>query len=452
MKDLTVGKESKLIFMFALPMLLGNVFQQLYNIVDSVIVGNFLGKNALAAVGASFPVIFVLISLVIGLSMGSSVVISQYFGAKQYPQVKKAVDTLFVFLFFSSIVLTVVGLLTSRWIFTVMKLPQEIMEDAVLYYNIFLSGLIMMFGYNGTASVLRGMGDSKTPLYFLIISTILNIILVIVFIEFFKWGIAGAALATVIAQTVAFILAIIYLNRYHELIHFSFKNIEFDRDIFLKSLKIGIPSGLQQTFLALGMMALMRIVNDFGTDAIAAYAVAGRIDSFAALPAMNFSMALSAFVGQNLGANKPERVKAGYKATLLMTTTFSLIVTAITILFSDKLMMLFNHDPNVVKIGVSYLIIVSSFYVVFTAMFINNGVMRGAGDTLIPMFITLFALWVLRIPISWYLSRTMGTDGIWWGIPIAWVFGLLASYTYYKTGRWKKKVIVKPLPAKSSEE
>jgi putative MATE family efflux protein len=310
----------------------------------------------------------------------------------------------------------------------------------------------MMFGYNGTASVLRGMGDSKTPLYFLIISTILNIILVIVFIEVFKWGIAGAALATVIAQTVAFVLAIIYLNRYHELIHFSFKNIEFDRDIFIKSLKIGIPSGLQQTFLALGMMALMRIVNDFGTDAIAAYAVAGRIDSFAALPAMNFSMALSAFVGQNLGANKPERVKAGYKATMVMTATFSLIVTAITILFSDKLMMLFNQDPNVVKIGVSYLIIVSSFYVVFTAMFINNGVMRGAGDTLIPMFITLFALWVLRIPISWYLSRTMGTDGIWWGIPIAWVFGLIASYTYYKTGRWKKKVIVKPVPEKSPEE
>ena len=446
MRDLTVGKEGKVILLFALPMLLGNVFQQLYNIVDSIIVGNYLGKEALAAVGASFPVIFVLISLIIGISSGSTIIVAQYFGAKDYVNVKKAIDTLFIFLFFSSIILTVVGILTSRMVFELMKLPPEIMPDALTYYNIFLIGLIMMFGYNGTSSVLRGLGDSRTPLYFLIIATILNIILVIVFIEVFHWGIAGAAIATVTSQGVSFLLAVIYLNRYHTLIHFSFRNIRFDRDIFFKSLRIGIPSGLQQTFLALGMMALMRIVNEFGTDTIAAYSVAGRIDSFASLPAMNFAMALSTFVGQNLGANKPERVRKGFLSTLGMTALISVIVSLLAIFFGREMMSLFNRDPEVIRIGTSYLIIVSSFYIIFSSMFVTNAILRGAGDTLIPMFITLFALWVLRIPISYVLSRMMGETGIWWGIPIAWVFGLTASYTYYKSGRWKKKVLVKHPP------
>lgn len=442
MKDLTVGDERKLILLFALPMVLGNIFQQLYNIIDSIIVGNFLGKEALAAVGASFPVMFVLISLIIGVSSGFTIVIAQYFGAKEFNNVKKAIDTMYVFMFFSSVVLTVIGLVFSRMIFEMMALPEEIIPSAVTYFNIFMIGLIMMFGYNGTSSVLRGLGDSKTPLYFLIIATILNIGLVILFIEVFKWGIAGAAWATVIAQGVSFVLSIIYLNRYHALLHFSFKNIEFDKVIFFKSIKIGIPSGLQQTFLALGMMALMRIVNDFGTDTIAAYSVAGRIDSFASMPAMNFGMALSTFVGQNMGANKPERVKKGFLATLMMTTIISLIVTAVAVLFGSALMSMFTHDPEVIRIGKNYLVIVSAFYIVFSAMMVSNGVMRGAGDTLIPMFITLFALWVLRIPISYWLSRKMGSDGIWWSIPIAWIFGFTCSFLYYLSGRWKRKVIV----------
>jgi putative MATE family efflux protein len=445
MKDLTVGKESKLILWFAMPMLLGNVFQQLYNIIDSIIVGNYLGKEALAAVGASFPVIFVLLSLVIGISSGSTIVIAQYFGAKDFRSVKRAIDTLFIYLFISSIVMTAIGLIFSRKIFEMMALPPEIIPSAVTYFNIFMIGNVMMFGYNGTSSVLRGLGDSKTPLYFLIIATVLNIALVFLFIEGFHWGIAGAAWATVIAQGVSFLLSVLYLNKYHDIIHFSFRNIEFDKEIFMKSLRIGIPSGLQQTFLAMGMIALMRIVNDFGTNTIAAYTVAGRIDSFASMPAMNFGMALSTFVGQNMGANKPERVKNGFKATLLMTTIISVIVTIVAILFSSTLMSMFTQDADVIRIGRSYLVIVSAFYIIFSAMMVSNGVMRGAGDTLIPMFITLFALWVLRIPISYWLSRSMGSDGIWWSIPIAWVFGFTCSFLYYLSGRWKRKVIVKPL-------
>ncbi len=445
MKDLTVGSERKLILMFAMPMLLGNVFQQLYNIIDSIIVGNFLGKEALAAVGASFPVMFVLISLIIGVSSGFTIVIAQYFGAKDYASVKRTINTLIIFLLISSVVLTIIGLMFSRQIFEMMALPAHIIPGAVEYFDVFMYGLILMFGYNGISSILRGLGDSKTPLYFLMIATVLNIILVFLFIEGFHWGIAGAAWATVIAQGVSFVLSVIYVYKYNTLFQFSRSSFHIDKTIFMKSLKIGIPTGLQQTFLALGMVALMRIVNDFGTDTIAAYTVAGRIDSFAALPAMNFGMALSTFVGQNIGANKVDRVKKGYRATLLMTTFISVAVTLVVAIFGRGIMSLFSHDPNVITIGASYLVIVSSFYLVFSAMMISNGVMRGAGDTLIPMFITLFALWILRIPISWWLSRHFGSDGIWWSIPIAWVFGCSASFLYYASGRWKRKVIVRPL-------
>jgi len=445
MNDLTVGKESNVIFKFALPMLLGNVFQQSYNIVDSIIVGNILGEKALAAVGASFPVIFVLVSLVIGVSIGSTIIIAQFFGAKDFGNVKKAIDSLLIFLFFATIVITALGLIFSKQIFRSMNLPEEIIPSAVSYFNIMLYGLILMFGFNAVSSILRGLGDSKTPLYFLIISTVLNIILVILFVKVFGWGIEGSAIATVISMGGSFILSIIYLNRFHEIIKFSLADIKFHRAIFVKSLKIGIPSGLQQTFVAFGMVALMRFVNRFGTDTIAAYTIAGRIDSFAMQPAMNFSMALSTFVGQNMGANKIERVKKGFRTTLIMTSVFSVIITIVAIFFGSEIMSLFSQKPEVISTGHSYLVIVCSFYIVFSTMITTQGLIRGAGDTLIPMFITLFSLWILRIPISYVLSRSIGSDGIWWSIPIAWAFGMIASGIYYSTGKWKNKVVTKTI-------
>lgn len=446
MRDLTVGKESKLIFWFALPMLLGNLLQQTYHVVDSMIVGKYIGDDALAAVGESFPVIFVLIALIIGISSGVTIVISQYFGAKDLENVKRAIDTMFVFIFFSSIFITIIGLAFSRHIFELLELPDEVIPMATAYLNIFILGLILLFGFNGTNAILRGLGDSKTPLYFLIISTILNIILDLIFVIVLKWGIEGVAIATVISQGFAFICAIIYLNKTHSIIKFTIRKPVFDKKIFYKSLKIGIPTGMQQAFVALGMMALFRIVNDFGTVTIAAYSVAMRLDSFAALPAMNFSSALSTFVGQNIGANKIERVKKGFRATFFMTAAISLTVTLIAIFFGENIMRAFTNSESVIQIGKSYLIIVCSFYIFFSTMFVINGVLRGAGATLIPMFITLIALWVLRVPLSYILSREsvgLGSDGIWWGIPIAWFFGCVCSYIYYLTGKWKTKSVVK---------
>lgn len=443
MKDLTEGKEGKLILKFAVPMLLGNVFQQLYNVVDSIIVGKVLGKEALAAVGANFPLIFALISFVVGIAIGSTVIIAQYFGAKQMNNVKKAIDTLYIFMFFAAIAVSAIGIYASDYIFHLISLPEEIVIQAVDYFNIYALGFIFFFGFQGTSAILRGLGDSKTPLYFLIISTIVNIILDIVFVVIMDWGVKGVAAGTVIAQAGAFVSIMWYLNKYHKFIEIAPLKMKFSRKIFSKSLKIGLPTGFQQTFVSIGFLALYKIVNQFGTSTIAAYTIAMRIDMFAAMPAMNFSAAISSFVGQNIGANKFDRIGRGLNATLIMTNIISVVVSILSIIFAKQLIGVFINDAEVIEIGKQYIYVVSGFYVVFSSMFIISGVLRGAGDTLIPMFITILALWIIRIPASYYLSLEFGYMGIWWGIPIAWIVGAVASYFYYKTGRWKTKAIIK---------
>jgi len=443
MKDLSTGKESRLILHFATPMLLGNIFQQLYNVVDSIVIGNFIGTEALAAVGASFPIIFTLVSLVMGIAIGATVIISQYYGAKDIEQVKRAIDTLYVFIFLASIVVTVIGIIASDAIFRLIKLPEEVIPQASLYLRIYFSGMILFFGFNGTSAILRGLGDSKTPLFFMVISTISNILLDLLFVVGFGWGIAGAAVATVVAQGGAFVTAILYLNKKHPIINLSWRRLIFDRDIFMKNIKIGFPIGFQQAFVALGMIMMYWLVNPFGTATVAAYSVVFRIDSFAGMPAMNFAAALSTFVGQNLGAGKPDRIRTGLSATFRMTSLIAVSISLILVVFSRGMISLFTSDPEVIEIGAKYLQIVSPFYIVFTTMFVVGGVMRGAGDTLIPMIITFFALWVVRIPACYLLAQKLGATGIWWGIPMAWAIGLILSYSYYRTGKWKSRVIVK---------
>jgi putative MATE family efflux protein len=304
-------------------------------------------------------------------------------------------------------------------------------------------GFVFFFGFQGTSAVLRGLGDSKTPFYFLIISTVTNIILDILFVFGFGWGIKSVAAATVIAQGVAFVAIEYYLNRYHSFLDFNPAKMKFDKEMFRKSLKIGLPAGFQQTFVSIGFLALYKIVNGFGTSTIAAYAVAMRIDAFAALPAMNFSAALSTFTGQNIGAGRMDRVAQGLRATLYMIWAVVFLVTALALLFAVPLMHAFTNDPEVVRVGVEYLHIVSPFYLIFSSMFVVMGLLRGAGDTMFTMFMTIISLWAIRIPVSYWLAGIYGTKGIWWGIPIAWSVGLTISTIYYFSGRWKTKAVVK---------
>lgn len=443
MKDLTVGNERNLILRFALPMLLGNVFQQLYIFVDSIVVGNYLEKGTLTAVGASFPVFFALISLGIGLATGAGVVISQYFGAKQYKNVQKAIDTMYIILFSSAVIIGFFGIIFINDILGLVKLPPETFSSAKLYLTILLGGLIFDFGYNGTAAIFRSLGDSKTPLYFLIIATLTNIVLDIVFIKYLKMGIEGIAIATLISKAGAFISAVFYIKIKYDLFNIHLFGLKFNKEIFLKALKIGFPSGLQQMFVALGMMAIYRIVSKFGVTVTDAYSVAMRIDFFGMIPAMSFSMALTAFTGQNIGAGRIDRVKQGLKATILMSGTVSVLISLIVLSSAGMLMRAFTPDEGIIQVGTQYLMIVSSFYFIFSVMFSLTGTFRGAGDTLFPMFITLLTLWVIRVPLSEYLSRIYGEEGIWYALPITWAFGMTVSTIYFFTGRWKRKAVIK---------
>jgi putative MATE family efflux protein len=442
MRDLTSGPEGRLIFTFAVPMLIGNLFQQLYNMVDSVVVGQFVGKDALAAVGVSFPILFLLIALVMGMGMGSSILLAQYYGAKNMDGVRRTVETTYIFLFYACLAVTAAGLAAGGAILRILRTPPEILPLARLYLNILFAGLVLLFGYNALAAILRGLGDSKTPLYFLIVATLANIVLDLLFVLVFRWGVAGVAWATVIAQGLSFLLGLWYLRRPElAVLRIRLRGMRFDPQIFRRSVQIGLPSAVQQVLVALGMLALSRIVNGFGTNVIAAYTAGTRLETFATMPAMNFAMALSAFVGQNVGAGRLDRVRRGYRTTLLMSAGLALAVSAAVVGFRFPLIRLFNADAGVAALGARYLAIVGGAYVLFSTMFVTGGLLRGAGDTLTPMLVTLIALWVVRVPVATLLSRRLGTDGVWLATPVGWAVGMILILSWYAGGLWKRRAL-----------
>ncbi len=445
MKDLTNGNETKVLVSFALPMLLGNIFQQFYNMADSVIVGRFVGTDALAAVGTGFPVIFFMVALIMGVGMGGTVLIAQYFGAKDHRSVRAVVDTAYIFLFGAGIAMSIIGVSIARPILVAMRVPASILPQATTYLRIIFAGMVTTFGYNGVAAILRGLGDSKTPLYLLIAATLLNVALDLLFVVAFGWGIAGAAWATVIAQGVSFIGTMAVLQRRGGLARIDFKAMRWDGGMFRQMLKIGLPAGLQQTFVSLGMMTLSGIVNGFGPATMAAYAASARIESLATMPAMNLSQALMTFTGQNIGAGKIERVRKGHWSAILVNAGISLSMTLLIVLGGRIILGMFSTDAEVIRIGMRYFLIVAPTYILFGSMFINNGVMRGAGDVFIPMISTLLALWLVRIPFALLFTGPlgMGSDGVWWSIPAGWIVGLIFTTLYYRSGKWKDKAVVR---------
>ena len=426
---------------FALPMLLGNVFQQFYNTVDSIVVGQFIGKQALAAVGQSFPVIFVSVALVMGFGMASNILVAQYFGAKKMDKVREVIDTTIFVMVVFSLAVTILGLIGAPAILNLMNTPQDVFEGAVLYLRIIFGGSLVSFGYNAIAAILRGLGDSKTPLYALIISTIINIILDLVFVVFFGWGIAGVAIATVIAQTVSLIWTILYLKKNNPVFAINFLKVEFNREIFAEIMKIGLPSGIQQGLVGAGLMTITGVVNSFGTNPAAAFSAASKFDSFAIMPAMNIGMAISTFTGQNLGAGQMERVKRGLRYGLIIALAITCTLAAVFLLFGNILITLFSSDKEVVRIGFEYLRIVALAYIAQTIMFVFSGVIRGAGEAVFPMLMTLTAMWIVRIPLALILSGIWGTSGIWWSIDFGYIVGMAGSVCYYFFGTWQRRHI-----------
>ena len=437
--DLTEGKVWKVIVRFAVPLLVGNLLQQFYNITDSIIVGQFLGKEALAAVSASFFIYYFIISLVIGVGSGTTVVISQLFGAKQYQKVQLAFSSFFIFMLVGGIILSIAGIIFAEPVFRLTNTPEEVIPQAVAYFRIYIGGTFLFVTFNSIISILRGVGESVRPMLFILITTVLNIAFDLLFILVFKWGIEGAARATVVSQGIGMCIALAYVNNTHPLLSIKKQDMLFDWKLFKESLKIGLPTSVQQCAIALGLSALLGIVNSFGTNTLTAYGAAGKIDTIITQAILTLSGALAAFCGQNIGAGRLDRVKKGVQFTMYTNIALGLLTFAAVYLFGNEMMRIFTKDIDVVAIGKEYLLIIGGFFIVHGALNVYNGALRGAGDTLFPMITSLVCLWLIRIPLAYYLSSWLGRNGIWWAIGISITIGLIVTFVYYKMGFWKRR-------------
>lgn len=437
--DLTEGKVWKVIVRFAVPLLVGNLLQQFYNITDSIIVGQFLGKEALAAVSASFFIYYFIISLVIGVGSGTTVVISQLFGAKQYQKVQLAFSSFFIFMLVGGIILSIAGIIFAEPVFRLTNTPEEVIPQAVAYFRIYIGGTFLFVTFNSIISILRGVGESVRPMLFILITTVLNIAFDLLFILVFKWGIEGAARATVVSQGIGMCIALAYVNNTHPLLSIKKQDMLFDWKLFKESLKIGLPTSVQQCAIALGLIALLGIVNSFGTNTLTAYGAAGKIDTIITQAILTLSGALAAFCGQNIGAGRLDRVKKGVQFTMYTNIALGLLTFAAVYLFGNEMMRIFTKDIDVVAIGKEYLLIIGGFFIVHGALNVYNGALRGVGDTLFPMITSLVCLWLIRIPLAYYLSSWLGRNGIWWAIGISITIGLIVTFVYYKMGFWKRR-------------
>ena len=446
--DLTEGSMLRHVISFSIPMLLGNMLQALYNTVDSIWVGRYLGPEALGAVSVSFPIIFVLISLVMGTTMGATVLVAQYMGAKQTDMVKRTINNTFVLLTVSAAVVMVLGINFNKQILRLINTPPEIMTMAADYLNIFLMGLVFMFGYNAVSAILRGLGDSRTPVVFLAISTAINIVLdpllIIGIGPFPRMGIAGAALATTIAQGISFFIAVYYLNSRNHLLSINLKSFVFDKHITAKTIKIGIPSGIQMSVVSVGMLAVSSLINSFGTEVVATFGMASRLDQFAIMPSQSISMATSTIAGQNIGAGKDDNVRETVKWATILAVGISALFTLVMQVTPQTVLRLFTTDGVLLSKAGGALRILSLSYVFSAVMFVTNGFLRGAGDTMATMVFSITSLWLIRLPLAKLLSSVagFGAKGIWMAIVISSVISMLMSRVYYASGRWKNKGVV----------
>ncbi len=452
MTDMTTGSAYKLLIVFSIPLLVGNVFQQLYNMVDSIVVGNFIGEKALAAVGTGFPIIFMLSSLFMGVGVGATVMISQYYGADDLKKVGETVGTVYTAMIVGSIPLTIIGVLLTKPLLILIQVPDDgTLSMAMIYMIVIFVGMIGNLGFNINAGILQGLGDSKTSLLFLLIASIINTVLDLLFVLVFHWGVFGVAFATIIAQFCSWIFGIYFINKHYSCIQIRVFKFDFNKDLFWKAMKLGVPSGIQQALFSVGIMLMQSLVNGYGFAFMAGFNGANKIDTFAFMPIQSFSTAITTYVGQNIGAGKLNRVKAGTRAGLILSVGFSLVIAAATYPFSGYLMRMFNQNPDVIDAGVAYLHTVLPFFFLLAITFVYNSVLRGAGAMIAPMISSFVSLWFARLPIAYLIAEYWGRDYIFYSYAVGWIFGIVISVTYYYSGRWKNKCVAIRDPITASE-
>ena len=433
---MTVGSPAGHIFYFALPLLAGSFLQQLYNMVDSFVVGKYVGDSALAAVGVGFPVIFMFTSLFMGLSNGGTVVIAQFYGAGRMDRVRDAVDTIYTSFVCAAVPVTLAALLAVKPMLWLLRVDESAYHEAWVYLMVVCAGLMGTIGYNLNAGILGGLGNSRSTLLFLSIAAAMNIFLDFALVLWADMGVLGVALGTIISQAFSWLFGIFFINRRYPQIRIRPFCRRFDRELFRQIMGIGLPAGIQMSLVAVGSMVIMSKVNSYGEAYTAGYNVGYRLDQLAFLPVQSLSNAVTAFVGQNIGAKRLDRARRGVRVTVGSAVVWSLAMTALLIPCGPFFISIFSQTPAVIDAGAAYLRGIMPFYALFAVFFTLNNAMRGAGESVFPMVNTILSLILLRVPSVYLMAAYFGPMYMYYGFGVGWAVGFAATVAYYLSGRW----------------
>lgn len=447
-RDLTLGSPLKGITMFAIPLLLGNLAQQLYNTVDAIVVGRYVGDAALGAVGLAGPIINLMIVLFMGISTGATIVVSQYFGAKDRQSLSRAVGTTITLTVGSGVVMSVVGVLCSRPLLVLLDTPVEMLEMAASYLTVIMLGITGMACYSILSGVLRGLGDSVSPLFYLLLASGLNIVLDIAFITLLGMTTDGVAWATIIAQGVSAVLCVRKLSRMKDTMDFGLATLKPDKPIMSRIVRLGMPAGMTQMIFSLSSILVQSLTNSLGPNVVTTVTAVMRVDGFAMMPNFTFGVAATTFTGQNIGARQIERVHRGARDTLMLAVGTSMVLVMGILFFGESLMRVFTQTEEIVNMGVGMLRILAVGYIAFAVTQTLQGVMRGAGETVIPMWISIITTVVVRMPIAYlwaYLSRSAQYPAgdpmcLYGSLLVSWLIGCGLSVFFYCRGQWKRRL------------
>lgn len=438
--NMVTDSPGRALLLFALPMILGNLFQQFYNIIDSVVVGRFVGEEALASVGASYSITNVFIAIAVGGGIGSSVVVSQFLGAKQTGNMKTAISTTLINFLSIGVILGGLGLLFNHRILSFMNTPENVFHEASVYLGIYFIGLPFLFMYNVQASVFQALGDSKTPLYLLVFSSLLNVVLDLLFVTQFFMGVAGVAIATLIAQglsaVLSFLILIKRLKEYETTEPFRL----YDWNMMLHMMRVAIPSTLQQSIVHIGMLLVQSVVNGFGSAVMAGFAAGTRIESICIVPMLALGNAMSTYTAQNIGAGKKDRVKVGYRYCYLMAGVFAVIICVIMEIWGDLFIRSFLNEGSAdtaFQTGMSYVRFISFFYICIGCKATTDGLLRGAGDVVVFTVANLVNL-AIRVSVAAVFAPIIGVQAVWFAVPMGWTANYIISFIRYLTGKWER--------------
>ncbi|MDO4327904.1 MAG: MATE family efflux transporter [Lachnospiraceae bacterium] len=447
--DMTEGKPWEKIVAFTIPMLIGNIAQQLYNTVDSIVVGRYVGDNALAAVGSASPMLNLLLVLFVGIAMGASIMVSQYFGSRDRENLSRTIGSTITLTAAASVALMMLGSAAIRPVLRLLHTPESILDWCASYLFILLMGIAGVAYYNMFCGILRGLGDSVSALIYLLVATVLNIILDLWFVAGFQMGVAGVALATVIAQMASALLCLLKLCRMTNLFDMKLSYLKPDWENILTVMRLGLPSGVTQAIFSLAMVVVQSLTNSFGELVIAANVIIMRVDGFAMMPNFSFGTAMTTYSGQNVGAKKYDRVHQGAKQGTLIAAGTSAVITALILLFGRHLMAIFTSTEELVNLSANMMRILAAGYIAMAVTQSLSGVMRGAGDTMTPMWISMVTTVAVRVPLAYgiaWLTRTPELpqgryECIWISLLCSWVLGALITLFFYRLGWWEKKTL-----------